>query len=435
MKLIRRIEIILRNKSPLAIYLKAIERFKRKELNKYITKKKWKKAINLGERLVKVYPENLYYHLKLAESYEGINNGFRANSIIEKGMKLNFNLNDMIKKIEYEVRAGLPIDSRYILLGGLNNAGFIIHKRKGGWGVTNYITKISPETSSKKEKLFYREVYSHHPGLKLITPKLVNLLELDYAKVSLITMEKIEGDKPEINDKTIQEVIEINNIITSIQYSEVIDLYKHSDFDEIKIIGEKASKEPFAAFHSFVSIHKEATNKNIFSYIYQGMKGLNYTEGSFKLIKRLEKVIIGKGLYRQIMPKLHFSLQHGDYFHQNFVLEEKRKRLYILDWGYMGIGPKWTDMAGFFGRLNLPFNYVNNSYLSNKKAANHLEPIEKIFFIYTLIVTWFIVLSREEFDLTHNSYLTPAIEHLEHLEQQINQKNDHGGIRHDYVRS
>ncbi|MGP4106327.1 hypothetical protein [Virgibacillus sp. L01] len=86
----------------------------------------------------------------------------------------------------------------------------------------------------------------------------------------------------------------------------------------------------------------------------------------------------------------------------------------------MSIGPSWCDIAGFLGESKYSFERIHTEYI-NSEVSSHLEPIEKLFLVYTIIVLWFTEFSKEEFDNSHDIYLRPAIELLEEMATELNE--------------
>jgi hypothetical protein len=89
----------------------------------------------------------------------------------------------------------------------------------------------------------------------------------------------------------------------------------------------------------------------------------------------------------------------------------------------MRVGPSWVDIAGFLGHNKLPFNVIEEEFLQNTEAISDFDPFEKLFFIYTLIVTWFIVFTRGEFEQNLDLYVRPAVEKFESILSEISNED------------
>jgi thiamine kinase-like enzyme len=397
-----------------SISLKLLEWQKNKELQKYINKKKWDKAVKVAERLVILFPDNTNYKLRLASCYQKTEKEEMAFSVLNQGNGLNLNLKDLINTIEKNLDCYSLGKSKYLYLGGWQNLGFIEHEIINE-RYSKLLTKISTMEASKNELLFYSHVINLYPEIKEYTPDIISIQELKSEKLCLITMEKLNGSRPEFSDNLIKKVIEISRVISSMSYNSMekyITLPAHNSV-------ELTPKRLISSMHFLNYSHEEATNKELFHSLYKYMEELNYSNESINLIKDLELIILGNQMYKYIIKDVHYSVQHGDLSSGNFLYENDNKNLYIIDWGHMRIGPRWIDLAGFLGRYKLSFHNVNKLFLSNLDASKHLDQIERLFFVYTLIIAWFSVLSREEFENSHDSHIRPAINYIQQVGKEV----------------
>ncbi|MCR2822017.1 phosphotransferase [Lederbergia panacisoli] len=379
--------------------------------NKLSREKKWNQASYIGERIIANYPEEIWFYPKLIECYQNINEERRANQILGKYIDLKFNgFSREIEEIETQISSNQPISSEYKWFGGYQNNGFMVHLVEN----KKYLSKLCSYWSWR-ERIFYLEIYKRYPRIRDITPLMVSFIESGKSNMYYITSEKIEGAYPLFTDDVIKKVIHMTHIVSSIKYGEICNLFPTSYYPDINELDVPNKKSPtFGVLRYFNEIHKEKPNKELFATLLNQMDELNYSKDSIKLIKRLRTVIIENYMFKKIIPTNHFSLRHGDLTQRNMILERDSEKLLFLDWGQVGIGPSWYDIAGFLGQSKWSFDKINTFHLS---IIN--DPIEKLFFIYTLILVWFNVLSKDEFNNQHDLYLKPAIEQAEILEQRI----------------
>ncbi|PAV31536.1 hypothetical protein CIL05_02440 [Virgibacillus profundi] len=387
------------------VYFKLIGKVKSRILSKLMKEGKWEKAIRTGETLLSIFPDNMYYPLKVAECYQNINKDGQAYKIIQNYFDLNFNLNDVFEISEKQFSDQNLIKSKYLYLGGSNNEGLIEHRLINN----KYLTKITQSEHKEVEKLFYSKIYKLYPEIKKVTPKFMGITQIKEHNLSLITMQKVEGMGLKLNDKVIHEVGKISKIISSITYGEI---YKWFPSNIVK-----SGSEIHKLLWSFDSIHREHKNKELFMTLYNKMEQLNYLSESILLIERVETIIMEKKMYEKLQPMKHYSVQHGDFFYKNLLSEDNK--IYVVDWGCMKIGPSWCDMAGFLGEIRQPFNKIHSNFLLNEKVTGHFEPIEKLFFIYTLITVWISEFSKKEFNNSLELYLRPAVELIEEIAKEI----------------
>jgi hypothetical protein len=397
-----------------ALIERLLIRKKNKDLQKYLGEKKWDKAANVAAKLVMLFPDNTYYKMRLASCYHKSGNNEKAFSLLKNGLKLNMSLEELIIIVEKKI--GLEkIKSNYLYLGGWQNLGFIEHEIDCKKSRSNLITKISTVDSCESELLFFKIISKQYPEIKKYTPELINILELKKENLSLITMEKINGRSPNLDKKLLQEVINVSTIISSMSYSNTKNRIPLPIVNEVQLKPNRL----ISCLHFLMFSHKKSTNKELFVSLYKYMEENSYSANTIKIINILESIIMKNELYNHINPELHFSVQHGDFSLGNFMRDSTDDKLYIIDWGHMRVGPRWIDLAGFLGRYNTSFHTVNDLYLSNLDVSNHLEPIERLFFVYTLIIAWFSALSPENFEKQYENNLLPAIHYVKKIANEL----------------
>ncbi len=409
---IKRICEIVSREGTKTLYLKLKGKLKSRTFLKLINKGKWEEAVLVGECLFYIFPDNESYPRKLAECYQNLNKYDRAFKIIQSYRKLNYNLKEVVEISEDWIKTKTSsVKSKYLHLHGNNNDGLIEHTLKDS--DQKYLTKIIHSNQKEVEEFFYLRVYKLYPQFKKVTPEFMRITEVKKYNLCLISMEKIDGVQPKLNDKVINHVGKISKLISSVKYGEIVEWFPIIDITH-------RNNELLNLLWSFSSIHHGWKNKEIFESLYEKMERLGYSTESFSLIRQLEAIILKNNMYNLIEPKKHYAIQHGDYFHWNLLSTQESKEIFVIDWGCMKIGPSWCDMAGFLGTVRHPFHKVQSDFLLNEEVSGHLEPIEKLFFIYTLINVWFTVYSRKEFDKSHAVYLRPAIEQIQQIAMKIN---------------
>lgn len=419
MRLIIKSLRIIKEKGVMTFIKKVIEWKNNRNFQKSIIQKEWDKALIYCQRLAFIYPEKIEYNQRIARCLKELGKDVDATLTMKKGFNSISSLNEVMNKLNPILHFDHSATHKYMYMGGDQNLGCIEHSVSLTQKKKKYLTKISTLSIGEKERFFYLEIYNTYPEINEITPRLLNYTEWPDKKLSFITMEKIEGALPVFNKEIIGEVIKTSKIISSIRYEKLKERIPNPHFNEdFILIFDLYPRHPINALHSFSSIHLKSTNEQLFQLMYKRMEKLKYSSTSFHYIKRIENLILQKNLYKKIKPLVHYSLQHGDFQKHNMILDKSGK-LYVIDWGNMRIGPRWVDIAGFLGQLKESFPVIKDDFLLNQDISDHFDLIEKVFFIYTLIVTWFIVFSREEFEGQYKNYHEPAIECMEWMAQNI----------------
>ncbi len=378
---------------------------------KLIRDKKWLKASKVGEKLVSQYHSDINNRRNLARCYWELH----EYKLASKALKLDMSLEDIVLKSKAQIPVATEfIESKYLNLGGKKNLGIIEHKSK--LRAEMYYTKIS--LKSDNEKLFYKEIYrTFGSKIQSITPKILSINYIEQDNITLVTTEKVEGKRPDtVSRSLLDSVIRINNVITSIRYKDINNLIEQPDFNtEFKLFSDRKPRNPRVLLKSFIAIHKREANEKLFRLIYERMHKLQHSIESIKLIKRLESIILSSKIYEKLEPEVHYSILHGDFGKDNLLNNRKEEKLYIIDWGSFRTGPSWVDIVNIMVNLKLSFTEIKVYYLSNSEAYFEDRNIEQIFFLYTILVAWFITMSKDEFDKQHENYLKPAINYLEDL--------------------
>ncbi|WP_100012059.1 phosphotransferase [Lentibacillus sediminis] len=409
MQILSRVLEVISEEGTNTFYMKLRGKWQSITFEKRIMKEKWEEAVEIGENLTSIFPKNDRYPQQLALCYQKLGRNKKANKIIQGYLKLNSDLNEMIDFLEHTFDSPSILDSKYVRIRGKNNDGLIEHNFSDGKA---YLTKMSRNPKHNvMEKLFYLKVYGYYPVIKNTTPKLINFAEIEKDHLMLFTMEKIEKKEFKMTTNTITQVAEICKAISSIKYGEIRNWFPMQ--------AHEVCHDLQKLLWSFSSIHKEPRNKEVFDFIHEKINKLNYSRNSKTLIKRMEDIIINKRIYKELNPLIHYSIQHGDLFHYNLLWEKSSNKLYVIDWGTVRIGPAWCDMAGFLGKEKITFQEIQSSYLLNNNVSGHLKPIEKLFFIYTLIVVWLIKFSKKEFENSHETHILPAIELMEEMAMNL----------------
>jgi serine/threonine protein kinase len=368
-----------------------------------------KKAIRLGEKIVKEFPDSELSYQLLARAYWNIKDDGSATLTLRKGIKKKFNLNldNVISEIEKSV--SLPsknlISHHYSYIGGIQNFGMIEH---------NYRDKILLTKIVRKDLAYgdyiIRDLQKDKKILKSITPEILSILTV--GDLSFITMEKIYGKRPDYTDKSIfEKVLDINHVITSVKHSELSSLLTPNT-ETMELTSD------FGLFKALYSINPK--NIEVFLNFSNYLKDKNLSLELTKVINHVNEILIVKEYYKFLNPEIHFSLQHGDLSISNLMLNDNTGELKVIDWGFSKLGPKWVDIAIFLAKTKSPFSEILQKFLGHNKCDYDL--IEKIFFTYTLIITWIAIFEKGEHEYCFKDFCSPALNYIETLIYKFNEE-------------
>ena len=343
---------------------------------------------------------------ELASLYYKKGNYRKATEKIMMVLSEFIDLKVIIKEIEELIEPDSIIHSEIVYAGGEQNIGCIITVTKD----REYFTKLS--IGSNREQYFYEYVYPIYlkrsqEKAECISPFIQKVVIRD-TDLNAIVMNKINGTKIDLKEK-LHEIALLNSYYSSVKFKDLPDKYLFEENQEFYLIHTSKLKDPITALHSFSSIHKREVNVSLFRQMKKRFKKMKYEE-SVSYYERLEELIFLNSIYNKIDPLVNYSIQHGDLYNHNMIQSDKH--LYFIDWGCARLGPTATDMAGLLGRMKVPFEFIQKEYLHHSRS-NHLTCLDKILFLYILLITWFIVYDKNQLDDIASTELNKAIEQLE----------------------
>lgn len=387
--------------------------------------KDWPQAVEYWQKALAHCSEDdksrALIHRELARSFVRL----KDTEKVEEHMKtyLELSLGSQLEEVMQGIRNKLfpevgTVDSRYMYLGGRVNYGFVEHwpvEKTASGNDRGYLTKIARagSTGVKKEKRFYRQICERFSVLQEFTPPLVDITEIKEKDLTFLTLRKIAGTVPD-NKEFLDGISGVQEILAAIKYDQIKgclddDLTSGFWLDHTKVpVGRRTG-------YTFASIHQPTTNKKIINWLYQkaaGQKGAGELQAQ---IGRIKHLILDRQLYARLDPGVNYCLAHGDFGRYN-LLADSDGRVYVLDWSNYLAAPRGYDMAYYFRKIKWKWRKIEKEFLACPERSGYLTPLEKIFFIYALIVLRFV----EEFTDTpfredYRKFLEPAVDCLEKL--------------------
>lgn len=377
----------------------------------YDSMEEWEAAKNVSRELIYLNSKEAKYHFLLGRAYSVLRDDDRARKSYIRGLesKHSLSMREILKKVQsgFINKTGY-VETEYITIDGFNNYGGFIHTSDKN----KYFTKISRASKgAKREELFYREICEKFPVLKEVTPKYIDSQMID--GVSYLTMEMIDEDI--VEKKDIREVVEITQKIGSINYEDLINDYPNPDY------AFQMRNKPTAIAIFFTKIHKRKYNENLFFLLYKLIEQKQYPKIVADVIKQLETLIMDNNLYYFISPNRHFSLVHRDFTNRNIKYNKRDDTIKVFDWAGFSLAPHFITLARYFSSSLTDYKSIQSFYLNDDNKNGNLSLIEKIFFLYSLILLYILRLKEKKIDKNLNKYILPAVEDLERLVEEFMQ--------------
>lgn len=376
----------------------------------------WESAKVIANDLIKMDPQQANYYFRLGRTYSYLTDYQIAGQIYKTGLKYRHNLTfeKLIEKIQRGITDNLSeISSQYIFIDGRNNLGALIHNYKG----KRYFTKISRYTrGARREKSFYNKVCSKFPSLKQAVPLHIDSQVLD--NILYLTLEMI--DNVPVTEGHVKEVIEISTKITNVKYDEIVKVNPNP-----KYLFQLRNR-PISIVIFFTKIHEEYYNERLFNSFHRLAKQSDYPEAAIQVINRLESLVMENHLYAFIKPEKHYSLLHGDFIPQNLKLKKQGNIPQVFDWATSTIGPQFIDVARYLTTTFIPYPKIKEFYLANDQTGGKLTAIERIFFLYALILLYLLTSRRKSMEERLSDFILPALNDMETLVKEFKKEGyDH----------
>lgn len=94
----------------------------------------------------------------------------------------------------------------------------------------------------------------------------------------------------------------------------------------------------------------------------------------------------------------------------------------VFDWASFTTGPHFVDIARYLSKSLFPYKEVKEIYLNNDKTGRKLTLIEKIFFLYALILLYLLRLKAKDVEKHLSSCILPALKDIEEFVIQFKEE-------------
>lgn len=379
----------------------------------YDSLEEWDEALIVAKELIKQNSKKAENYFLLGRAYAVLKDKENASNNYKKGLehKHNMKMEKLIKKIQLGF-ADNPseVTTDYTSIDGFNNYGAFIHQYKG----KKYFTKISRSTAgAKREDVFYNFICEEFPVLKEIVPLYIDSQFID--NILYLTLEMIESTP--ISSEHTQDIIKTTQTLSSISYDALVRQYPNPNYSFLM------RNKPTAVGIFSTKIHEAAYNKRMFSLLYKLMQQKKYPIPVKDVIQKIESMIMDNHMYLFIKPKKHYSLVHRDFTKRNIKIKKQDNTVKVFDWAGFSIGPHFITIARYLTASLTPYSEVKNIYLDNNNINGNLSKIEKIFFLYILILFYILRLKEKRVEEGLDKYILPALDDMEMLVTEF-MKND-----------
>lgn len=304
---------------------------------------------------------------------------------------------ELIKIIETNISNKLcpqeAIKSRYVVLEGSNNHGFLEHKCSNS--STSLITKLASRELIEREQAFLEWHSQSVPSESSFAPEYVASGSINESiNIHFMTSQKCTALNRPKNDQ-------------------VLDLYFRSQ-NGIEYFSAPASKHKALTggsvirdmLNNFVcNSEPDSALSYLKSYLVERAKKLSSHEQAFSVLQT--KLL---SFYPSIFNRDNCSaigFVHGDFKASNMLISSQGKLL-LIDFQYYSPGIKEWDLAFYLSKNKQPFNKKMPSFFNAFKEANEKQRLTFLYILATLLHP-----KPDKFEQLFRRNLHPAIQFLE----------------------
>jgi len=317
-------------------------------------------------------------------------------------LKTNMNVNQIITKSANSLICKNEIyKSQFVYLGGMSNWGFIEHKLRKT-NSREYVRLVSKIVEGErkynklnKESYFHNILCNMYPSFKTVSPMYYQSGDKTNCNIDFITLRKIAGKKPENHD--LAKILEINNIIESIPYTQAKELFRTIGCDKSK--------------YQSRGLHKKNIHKEILYIMKKELLAIGGSDITLNIVERMVRLIVNKKLYKLIDPVKHYAFCHND-FHKNNILIENGE-CFIFDWNSYSYSIMGWDMAYYFGKFEFGFKEILEKYINIRFKGNSVDSkVGSMFYAYIQVYIWVKRLRGRPADDKVGKYFRPAMDFI-----------------------
>ena len=378
------------------------------EQKKYLKAKKWKKALEINNKLIELEPDNASLYKDRSLFFRRIKDLDSAKEAMVRflSIKCGKNFEKVLSNLNYEIKKELALPHLYssykITESGGFNYGTIVHATNDG---RFFFTKISQINVGDKEAYFYREIRERHEELKGITLDLCHEYKDKRGKISFLTFPKINGPHASLGR---------NKELVFAAYKKITSIGAHdlSEYFVNDVGAVVSSRQELKLSLIFSKLDDIKVLEQVFKWAAKRIEKFNSKDNSTveSDFIWLEKEVIDKRLFDRNKGKLMFTMMHGD-FHQGNLLLNEDGALYLIDWPNVGVAPKGVDMTKLFRREKWDFNTIRSEFIEKSSANNNMSAIEKCAVSFTMILTWLNFMPKTALK-NYDNYIGGALEYI-----------------------
>ena len=287
---------------------------------------------------------------------------------------------DLLSRIRNAVPSHRMLNSRFVSYPNstMQNIGFFEHVLLDT--ITGeprtLITKMTTREYSGNEIDYYDLVLENEHLLGGIAPRVVDITGRVDSLLCFLTMEKVPGTEPivqNLEDGEIDVLVRSYSSISRIDHTAIGHRFNAGEFE----IGYS---------HAYLvaalkKIHEPAHFHLVNEWLVNSIMTRGYSPEVIRMVTNTVERLKFHSFHERIDPAVHYGLLHGD-LHRFNVLQHGND-FKIIDWGKSTIGPKGIDLAVLFRRL--PFTRIVD-ILERNGIWSAYAPVNKVLFAYALIL-------------------------------------------------
>ncbi|HLQ95914.1 MAG TPA: phosphotransferase [Pseudogracilibacillus sp.] len=369
----------------------------------------WNKAKTCSEKLIQLEPETPAHHIRLGGIYAQLKETQEAENAYQDALTYQhgMDMEELMSLVQQRIaEQPASIQTHYVHMGGMNNLGAFIHETEQG----KYMTKIAVNKgANKREAFFYEEIVKTFPVLQDIVPTCLDSFVQD--NILYITMEWKAGKFAGLEQ--FPEVLEMHEKLASIPYNDIVDLFHLPSYKF-----QFNLRNPNIVTQFFTQIHKENVNRQLFKSLRTLVEQKETPATVDFLITRLESFVLDNQLYLLVEPERHYTLLHGEYKPGTIIIEEGTAKGYVIDWSTFTIGPPCVEIARYLSAELPSYSKIQEIYLHHEKRMDQLTFVERIFFLYAMVVFYILRFIKSKNTATREKitqFITEVLNELEKL--------------------
>jgi len=373
-------------------------------------------AIRIGQTLLAQCPCDARLRKRLARLMGAEGEIAAAQELLLEGLDKGFTqvVDRLAEELEKRQAGGFDIAGNWALRPEGGSTAIVEHF-DGDSRHPLFISKFSSPSDCTSEIRFYEQLAPHLPRLNSIIPEVVWCGPTSMDGLHALTFRYIPGQAPSGDDvhQVLRSINQIGNIRLERRHLKQYSGRMATDY--FRNIRRRLAGRLLLLPEAFGRIQDRMMNRLLITSLRRRHGCNRQAHGQvWALIQRLEDLVLGKGLYKRVVPEKHFGLVHGDLHPKNVIVDRDAGQIRFLDWAAWRTGPPCIDLVRFM-ETEHAFTVVDELTRSSSPASTMNDAVGKALLVYCWLV-W--QLNQQNSDMLESRFdgeLENAIERLEEL--------------------